>query len=99
MSKKSAKKKHFSPVEQSEEYLLTDPLAPLMTLLVTMLSVVLYPQHVYTPSRGDTALLTSSCWGAHTGAWLAWRGGVITDGEHQYSDHTLPMMVRNCYEF
>ena len=70
-----------------------------MTLLVTMLSVVLYPQHVYTPSRGDTALLTSSCWGAHTGAWLAWRGGVITDGEHQYSDHTLPMMVRNYLEF
>ena len=69
-------------------FLLSHWCSPLLTLLVTLLSVVLYPQHSYTPSRGETLLLTSACWGAHTGAWLSYQLGHLTN-QNQALEHVI----------
>lgn len=80
-------------ISKSEVYLITDPMSPIITGLVTLLSVIFYPQHVYTPTRGETALMTSSCWGAHTGVWLSWRLSHISNFPHQYSDASLTASI------
>ena len=72
---------------------MTDLMSPLIFGLVTLLSVIFYPQHVYTKTRGETALLTSSCWGAHLGTWLSWKLGHISNLPHQYSDASLSASV------
>jgi len=56
--------------------------------VLVIISVLVYPapREVYNPSRADTCLLTAAAWGAHTGAWLSWHLGLITDSPHQYSD-------------
>jgi len=81
----------FMPI--IEVYLMTDLISPLIFGLVTLLSVIFYPQHVYTKTRGETALLTSSCWGAHLGTWLSWKLGHISNLPHQYSDASLSASI------
>ena len=60
----------------------------MMMMMITMIMMITI-REVYNPSRADTCLLTSAAWGAHTGAWLSWHLGLITDGPHKYSDVDL----------
>ena len=84
-----------SSVDGSEATLLTSSLTPSLGLVLVILSVLVYPapREVYNPSRADTCLLTAAAWGAHTGSWLSWHLGLITDSPHQYSDTDIGTSV------
>ena len=69
-------------------------------MLLNVLNVIHYYmcdvtcyREVYNPSRADTCLLTAAAWGAHTGAWLSWHTGLITDSAHQYSETDIKTSV------
>ena len=91
----SAQSLSSSSVDGSEIVLVTSPLTPGLGLVLVILSVLVYPapKEVYNPSRADTCLLTAAAWGAHTGTWLSWHTGLITDGDHQHSDLDITTSV------
>ena len=65
----------------SDEFLLTSPLSPFLTLGVTILITHFYPsQSYYTPSRGETALLISAYNGLVIGAWSSYQLGKLEPG-------------------
>ena len=62
----------------SDEFLLSSPLSPFLTLGLTILIIGLYPsQYHYTPSRGETALLISAYNGLVIGAWISFQLGKL----------------------
>merc|ERR1712013_448848 len=64
-------------VDSADEFLLSSPLAPSVTVLLSVLAIVFYPgSDRWTPARGDTTVVLGSYLGSHLGNWLNFQYGL-----------------------
>jgi len=65
-------------VDSTDYFLLSSPLAPSVTLSLTVLAIVYYPgSDRWTPARGDTVVVLGSYLGSHLGNWLNFQCGLL----------------------
>lgn len=64
--------------EHTDYVLLSHPMAPLVTLALTMAALYVYPgSDRWTPARGDTTVILGSYLGVHLGAWTNFQLGIL----------------------
>merc|ERR1719318_624992 len=65
-------------VDSADEFLLSSPLAPSVTVLLSVLAIWFYPgSDKWTPARGDTTVVLGSYLGTQLGNWLNFQVGII----------------------
>ncbi|XP_060527506.1 sphingosine-1-phosphate phosphatase 1-like [Cylas formicarius] len=76
-------------VDYLDDYFITNPLAPFLLIVLSILMIVYYPNSgKWTPTRGDTTMVISVCVGVMIGAWLNYQTGLMTQ-----SDLPAPYMI------
>lgn len=64
--------------DYGDHFLLTSPLAPILTLTLSVLSIVYYPgSYKWTPARGETTYIIGGYFGTQLGCWLNYLLGII----------------------
>ena len=65
-------------VEATDQFLLSSPLAPSVTLSLTLVAVWRYPGcDRWTPARADTVVVLASYLGSQLGNWANWQLGLL----------------------
>jgi len=65
-------------VDNADEFLLSSPLAPSVTVILSVLAILFYPgSDRWTPARGDTTVVLGSYLGSHLGNWLNFQCGFL----------------------
>jgi len=65
-------------VHYGDYFLLSSPLAPSVTVSLSVLAIWFYPgSDKWTPARGDTTVVLGSYLGTHLGNWLNFQVGII----------------------
>jgi len=65
-------------VDHGDHFLLSSPLAPSVTVLLSVMAIYFYPgSDRWTPARGDTAVVLGSYLGAQLGNWLNFQCGIF----------------------
>lgn len=67
-------------VDWTDMFLLTSRWSPLILLSLSICLLVFFPRsNIWTPTRGDTAMVVSVCVGIHLGAWANYQLGQMSE--------------------